>query len=63
MQSQARLAGLVGREGVRGTQEKEVATVEMDATFARRLGIGEGTKVRLLISGSMSECGWMKSSD
>jgi peroxin-1 len=46
MQSQVRLSPLVGRDGVRsGNQEKETQTVEIDATFARRLGLAEGTKV------------------
>lgn len=47
MQSQARLTPVIGRDGVRsGTQEKEAPTVEIDAVFAKRLGITEGTKVR-----------------
>lgn len=44
-QSAARMGSLVGREGVRGGSEKEGPTVEMDATFARRLGLSEGMKV------------------
>lgn len=46
MQSQSRPTPLIGREGVRsGSQEKDVATVEIDATFARRLGLNAGMKV------------------
>ena len=50
MQSQPKLAPMVGREGIAGArgdrQEKEVPTVELDATFARLLGLSEGMKVR-----------------
>lgn len=47
MQSQTKVGSLVGRDGVRGRQEDQhTATVEVDATFARRLGLGEGMKVR-----------------
>jgi peroxin-1 len=47
MQSQMRQS-LVGREGIRGTRaEQEVQTVEVDGTFARRLGLQEGMKVSL----------------
>jgi peroxin-1 len=51
MQSKRKLASLVGREGIAGSRgtavgrEQEVALVELDATFARLLGITEGTKV------------------
>lgn len=47
MQSQSKVAALLGREGIRGgsRQEQDVAAVEVDATFARRLGLSEGTKV------------------
>lgn len=48
MQSQAKLAPIVGRGGIR--QEQDVATVEIDATFARTLGIADGTKVELFRS-------------
>ncbi|KAI5358452.1 putative AAA+ ATPase domain, ATPase, AAA-type, core, aspartate decarboxylase-like domain superfamily [Septoria linicola] len=45
MQSQSRPTPLIGREGVRsGSQDKDVATVEIDATFARRLGLNAGMK-------------------
>ena len=47
MQSQPRLAPMVGRDGIRsaGRQEQDVATVEVDATFGRLLGLSEGIKV------------------
>lgn len=51
MQSQAKLAPVVGRDGLaaaRGQrQEQEVPTVEMDATFGRLLGLSDGIKVRV----------------
>lgn len=50
MQSQTKLSPLIGRDGIRGGSgggrgEQEVATVEVDATLARRLGLSEGMKV------------------
>jgi peroxin-1 len=50
MQSQARLAPVVGRDGIAGgrgggRQEQDVSTVEVDATFGRLLGLGDGMKV------------------
>lgn len=49
LQSQAKPAPLVGRDGIRGgsggRQDQDIPTVELDATFARRLGLGEGMKV------------------
>lgn len=49
MRSQTRLAPVVGRDGIAGRdgsrQEQEVSVVEVDATFARLVGLGEGTKV------------------
>ncbi|KAI7222633.1 AAA-domain-containing protein [Hortaea werneckii] len=51
MQSQTRLAPVVGRDGIagglsgRGGQEQEVPTVEIDGTFARMVGLSEGMKV------------------
>ena len=51
MQSKRKLAGIVGRDGIAGSRgsaasrEQEVATVELDATFARLLGITAGQKV------------------
>ena len=54
MQSQPKLAPVVGREGIAGgrgggRQEQDVPTVEVDATFGRLLGLGDGMKVRLAI--------------
>lgn len=52
MQSKRKLASLVGRDGIAGSRgavvgrEQEVAVVEMDATFARLLGVAEGQKAR-----------------
>ena len=50
MQSQPKLAPVVGREGIQGGRggrdEREVPTVEVDATFGRLLGLSEGMKVR-----------------
>ncbi|KAK4542104.1 hypothetical protein LTR36_007135 [Oleoguttula mirabilis] len=51
MQSQAKLAPVVGRDGIAGgrggggRQEQDVAVVEVDATFGRLLGLSEGMKV------------------
>jgi peroxin-1 len=52
MQSQARLAPVVGRDGIVGGRgggggkaEQEVPAVEVDATFGRLLGLSEGMKV------------------
>jgi peroxin-1 len=51
MQSKRKLASLVGRDGIAGSRgsavgrEQEAAVVEMDATFARLLGVAEGQKV------------------
>ena len=50
MQSKRRLAPVVGREGLSGsrggpTREQDVQTVEVDATFARLIGLNEGQKV------------------
>ena len=51
MQSQTRLAPVVGREGIAGSrgvrQEQDVPTVEVDSTFARLVGLSEGVKVCL----------------
>ena len=51
MQSQAKVAPIVGRDGLAsaragGRQEQEVPTVEVDSTFGRLLGLAEGMKVR-----------------
>lgn len=48
MQSQNRLAPIVDKRGINrsgGRQEQDVATVEIDATFARMVGIADGQKV------------------
>jgi len=52
MQSQSKLAPIVGREGIAGggrgssgRQEQEIAAVEVDATFGRLLGLSDGMKV------------------
>ncbi|KAF4631722.1 hypothetical protein G7Y89_g6409 [Cudoniella acicularis] len=50
MQSKRKLAPIVSRDGISGTRgssarEQEVPLVEMDATFARTLGIADGQKV------------------
>ncbi|TKA67331.1 hypothetical protein B0A55_08866, partial [Friedmanniomyces simplex] len=59
MQSQARLAGIVGREGSAGgsgrggggggglRERQEVPVVEVDATFGRLLGLSEGMKANV----------------
>ncbi|KAI9752923.1 MAG: hypothetical protein M4579_005409 [Chaenotheca gracillima] len=48
MPSRRRLAPIVGREGFRGSssgREQEVAAVEIDATFAKTLGLFENQKI------------------
>lgn len=52
LQSQPRLAPMVGRDGLAGSrgsgggrQEQDVPVVEVDATFGRLLGLSEGMKV------------------
>lgn len=51
MQSKRKLAPVVGRDGISGVRgnnsgrEQEVPLVELDATFARSLGIADGQKV------------------
>jgi peroxin-1 len=51
MQSKRKLASLVGRDGIAGSRgstagrEQEVPVVELDATYARLLGITDGQKV------------------
>lgn len=53
MQSQTRLASVVGRDGMRGSgAEKEVAVVEIDSQVARVVGLAEDMKV--------SRALWMK---
>ena len=54
MQSQSKQTAIVGRDGIAasargeggGAGKREVDTVEVDATFGRLLGLGEGLKVR-----------------
>jgi len=50
MQSKRKLAPIVSRDGIAGTRgntgrEQEVPLVEIDATFARTLGLSDGQKV------------------
>jgi peroxin-1 len=51
MQSKRKLAPVVGRDGISGTRgsssgrEQDIALVEIDATFARTLGLSDGQKV------------------
>jgi peroxin-1 len=51
MQSQSKQTAIVGRDGIaasargEGAGKREVDTVEVDATFGRLLGLGEGLKV------------------
>ncbi|KAF1845647.1 AAA-domain-containing protein [Cucurbitaria berberidis CBS 394.84] len=48
MQSKRRIAPVVGRDGLRGSQtssQQELPAVEVDATFARLIGLQEGQKV------------------
>ncbi|KAH7072818.1 P-loop containing nucleoside triphosphate hydrolase protein [Paraphoma chrysanthemicola] len=48
MQSQRRLASVVGRDGLRGspaTSQQDIPAVEVDTTFARLIGLAEGQKV------------------
>jgi peroxin-1 len=54
MQSKRKLAPIVSRDGIAGTRgntgrEQEVPVVEIDATFARTLGIADGQKVTATI--------------
>lgn len=48
MQSKRRLAAVVDRNGLRNSpaaSQQDIAAVEVDATFARLIGLGEGQKV------------------
>lgn len=47
MPSKRRLAPVIGKEGLRGesSREHEVATIEIDSTFGKILGLTEGQKV------------------
>jgi peroxin-1 len=52
MQSQRRLAPVVGRDGLRrdqSTSQQDVPAVEVDTTFARLIGLNEGQKVGILL--------------
>ena len=47
MPSKRKLAPVVSRDGINSgySREQEVATVELDTTFGRLLGLAEGQKV------------------
>lgn len=50
MTSQSKLAPLIGKAGLqnarsRSRQDQEIATVEIDLTLARLLGLTDGVKV------------------
>lgn len=48
MQSQTKLAPMVDKRGINrsgGRQEQDVATVEVDVSFGRLLGLADGQKV------------------
>jgi peroxin-1 len=50
MPSKRRLAPVVNRDGISGTRgssvrEQEIATIEIDTTFGKVLGLAEGAKV------------------
>ncbi|KAF1943470.1 AAA-domain-containing protein [Clathrospora elynae] len=52
MQSKRRIAPVVGRDGLRGstsTSQQELPPVEVDATFARLIGLQEGQKVGIVL--------------
>ncbi|KAF2474776.1 AAA-domain-containing protein [Lindgomyces ingoldianus] len=55
MQSKRKLAPVVGREGLSGSRggpaarEQDIQAVEVDATFARLIGLIEGQKVGILL--------------
>ncbi|OAX82567.1 hypothetical protein ACJ72_03083 [Emergomyces africanus] len=53
MPSKRRLAPVVSQDGITGTRgssrEQEVPTVEIDSTFGRALGLGDGQRVGLLL--------------
>ncbi|KAJ5738881.1 hypothetical protein N7493_002036 [Penicillium malachiteum] len=51
MPSKRRLAPVVSRDGIGAgySREQEIATVELDTTFGRLLGLTEGQKVGLLV--------------
>lgn len=45
MPSRRKLASVVGRDSLNSSREQEGSTVELDTTFGRVLGLGEGQKV------------------
>lgn len=45
MPSRRKLAPVVGRDSLNSSREQEGSTVELDTTFGRVLGLGEGQKV------------------
>lgn len=48
MPSKRRIAPVVGRDGINNspsTKEQDTATVELDTTFGRFLGLGDGQRV------------------
>ncbi|CAO2648814.1 Nn.00g097630.m01.CDS01 [Neocucurbitaria sp. VM-36] len=52
MQSKRRIAPVVGRDGLRGSQtssQQDLPAVEVDTTFARLIGLQEGQKVGILL--------------
>ncbi|KAJ4370550.1 Peroxisome biosynthesis protein pex1 [Neocucurbitaria cava] len=52
MQSKRRIAPVVGRDGLRGSQtsnQQDLPAVDVDATFARLIGLQEGQKVGILL--------------
>jgi len=52
MQSKRRIAPVVGRDGLRGSpavSQQDLPAVEVDATFARLIGLQEGQKVGILL--------------
>lgn len=53
MPSKRKLAPVVGRDGISSgssAREQDVATVELDTTFSKVLGLAEGQKVVLVLS-------------
>ncbi|KAL4818837.1 P-loop containing nucleoside triphosphate hydrolase protein [Aspergillus spinulosporus] len=52
MPSKRRIAPVVGRDGInnsQSTREQDAATVELDTTFGRFLGLGDGQRVGIFI--------------
>lgn len=54
MPSRRKLAPVVGKDGISSgsSAREELATVELDTTFGRLLGLAEGQKVCALPAGS-----------